>query len=249
MSTRHCRCSQKFGLHHNPACSLTGIVGEDNFVPLEPVRCIHNSFYPCAMAHTVGCRPAVEEPRQPFGPVQQRWVLQIPFMQQSVLFAAVRAPDGLRKDHPVKVLLRWFRRCILLSAFDRRVLVDPFEPGGGSFTGPFEYHHAIDFLANVAWPSGEWGDESVRWWAIGAMRKVYLRHVDEMPHHFQLHFMHAAQIVGVHHADEATRDWWKTFYLMIVNDAHLQPESDAAMNLRLSDNNAEWRAREEVIAA
>lgn len=178
-----------------------------------------------------------------FGPAQQQWVCDIPIMQQSVLFAAIRAPDGLRKDHPVKVLMRWYRRCVLLSAFDKRALTNPFESGGGSFTGPFEDHHAQEiFGVNVnlnGWPLGYWFDET---------RKMYLRHVDEMPHHFQLHFMHAAQIVGVHHPDLKIREWWKTFYLMIVNDAHLQPESDAAMNLRLSDNSAEWMAREEVTA-
>jgi hypothetical protein len=179
-----------------------------------------------------------------FGPVQHPWVLDIPMMQQSVLFAAVRAPDGLRKDHPVKVLLRWYRRCILLSAFDKRVLRNPFIDGGGSFTGPFLAGHARAIFGlneNLdGWPINYWFDK---------MREHYLRHVDELPHHFQLHFMHAAQIVGVHHPDEETRAWWRTFYLMIVNDAHLQPESDEAMNLRLSDNDAEWRAREEVTAA
>jgi hypothetical protein len=188
-------------------------------------------------------RPSEAEEATRFGPVQQRWVLNIPFMQQSVLFAAVRAPDGLRKDHPVKVLLRWYRRCILLSAFDKRVLGTPFEEGGGSFTGPFGDHHARDIFGlneNLnGWPLGHWFDLT---------RQVYLRHVDEIPHHFQLHFMHAAQIVGVHHPDDDTRHWWRTFYLMIVNDAHLHPETDAEMNLRLSDNDAEWKAREEVTA-
>ena len=185
-----------------------------------------------------------------FGPVQHPWVLEIPLMQQSVLFAAIRAPDGLRKDHPVKVLLRWYRRCILLSAFDKRVLADPFEPGGGSFTGPFTLDHMKEFFPG--WEShvstGGTPDGARRFY-FDMMRTVYLRHVDEMPHHFQLHFMHAAQIVGVHHPEDWIRGWWRSFYLMIVNDAHLQPESDAAMNLRLSDNDAEWRAREEVTAA
>lgn len=190
-----------------------------------------------------GCGGHGRLPEPLFGPVQHPWVLEIPMMQQSVLFAAVRAPDGLRKDHPVKVLLRWYRRCVLLSAFDKRVLANPFEPGGGSFTGPFEWHHARDIFGGrvdgEGWSLSCWFDE---------MRKVYLRHVDEMPHHFQLHFMHAAQIVGVHHPDEGTRRWWWEFYLMIVNDAHLHPESPCEMNLRLSDNCAEWRAREEVTA-
>lgn len=179
-----------------------------------------------------------------FGPVQQQWVLRIPLMQQSVLFAAIRAPDGIRKDHPVKVLMRWFRRCILLSAFDKRALTCPFEDGGGSFTGPFQEHHAREAFGlneNLdGWPLSYWFDRT---------RELYLRYVDELPHHFQLHLMHAAQIVGVHHADPEIRAWWREFYLMIVNDAHLHPESAFEMNLRLSDDCAEWRAREVVTAA
>lgn len=171
-----------------------------------------------------------------FGPVQQPWVLEIPFMQQSVLFAAVRAPDGIRKNHPVKVLLRWYRRCVLMSAFENKAMTDPFEGGGGSFTGPFtEEHAAVHFCTDVkrAWPK---------------VRKMYLSHVDELPHHFQLHFMHAAQIIGVHHDNEEIRSWWKEFYLMIVNDAHLHPETDDEMNTRLSDNREEWKRREVVTA-
>ena len=175
-----------------------------------------------------------------FGPVQQDWVLRIPLMQQSVLFAAIRAPDGIRKNHPVKVLMRWYRRCVLLSAFDKAVLPDPFVPGGGSFTGPFTAKHAGVHPADFSRDP---------WQYMDAMRDVYLEHVDELPHHFQLHLMHASQIVGVHHPDKWISDWWRTFYLMIVNDAHLHPETDSEMNLRLSDNSAEWRAREVITAA
>lgn len=180
---------------------------------------------------------------KPIGPVQQDWVLSIPFMQQSVLFAAVRAPDGIRKNHPVKALLRWFRRCVLLSAFDQRALTDPFEDGGGSFAGPFTWTHASH--AGLSWRT-DWN--ACRWHIFNQMREVYLLHVDEMPHHFQLHFMHAAQIVGAHHSDPSIRIWWREFYLMIVNDAHLHPETDAEMNARLSDNREEWMRRETVTA-
>ncbi|MEM6381119.1 MAG: hypothetical protein AAF739_00460 [Pseudomonadota bacterium] len=179
---------------------------------------------------------------KPIGPAQQEWVLQIPIMQQSVLFAAVRAPDGIRKNHPVKVLLRWYRRCVLLSAFDQTALLSPFELGGGSFTGPFENHHADEFV----W--SRLPERGLLATAFDMMRDVYLEHVDELPHHFQLHFMHAAQIVGVHHSEQSIRNWWWHFYLMIVNDAHLQPESVADMNRRLSDDRDEWKAREEVTA-
>lgn len=176
-----------------------------------------------------------------FGPAQQDWITQIPIMQQSVLFAAVRGPDGLRKHHPVKALLRWYRRSILLSAFEKRPLNDPFEEGGGSFTGPFTEAQAIEIFGLDkhldGWPLQVW---------FGRTRELYLDYIDEIPHHFQLHFMHAAQIVGAHHPLPKVRSWWKDFYLMIVNDAHLHPETDAEMNLRLSDNDKAWMARETV---
>lgn len=189
------------------------------------------------------------------GPAQQDWALNIPIMQQSVLFAAVRAPDGIRKNHPVKVLLRWYRRCVLLSAFDQRALLDPFEEGGGSFTGPFTHLHADAFCFGlVPWLHGghyqleeRWATD--RWEYFDHMRRVYLEHVDELPHHFQLHFMHAAQIVGAHHSHQPIREWWWTFYLMIVDDAHLHPETVEEMSRRLSDDRDEWKAREEVTAA
>lgn len=216
-----------------------------------------------AFVDAIGRQEIVARPPA-FGPVQQEWVLEIPFMQQSVLFAAIRAPDGLRKDHPTKVLLRWYRRCILYSAFDRRALTCPFEEGGGSFTGPFKFGHVAAFLidghhpdrlrhAHAQWYYGKHAanhersierQREYRWKMFDKMREIYLRYVDEMPHHFQLHFMHAAQIVGCHHPSTAIREWWRTFYLMIVNDAHLSPESDADMNLRLSDNSDEWKKRE-----
>jgi len=173
---------------------------------------------------------------------QQDWVMRIPVMQQSVLFSAVRGPDNVAKTHPVKVLMRWYRRCVLVSAFDRRALLDPFEIGGGSFTGPFTDDLAVEILGEK--PRGSQGQRK----ALDAMRAVYLGHVDELPHHFQLHFMHAAQIVGVHHSEPWIREWWKDFYLMIVDDAHLQPESDDDMNRRLSDNEPDWAARETTAA-
>lgn len=68
--------------------------------------------------------------------VLQDWVASLSFMQQTVLMTAVRGPDGVPKYGPTKMLLRWYRRCILLSAMDRVVLSSPNEHGGGSFTGP-----------------------------------------------------------------------------------------------------------------
>lgn len=159
--------------------------------------------------------------------VLQDWVMELPYMQQSVLIAAVRGPDGIKKDHPVKVLCRWLRRSFMISAFDRRAKLDPYEEGGGSFTGPCRNNTVRD---------------------IGHALELYVRSIDELPHHFQLHFMHTAEILGYKHPVMWIRIWWMSCYFTIVNDAHLRPESVEDMDKRLSDNEQSWRAREKVPA-
>lgn len=176
--------------------------------------------------------------------VLQDWVMELTHMQQSVLIASVRGPDGLRKDHPSKALCRWLRRCFLISAFDGKALTDPVYPGGGSFTGPsvteeeieaFRKSHPI--YQRLAWH-----------YVMIDKAKDYLRYVDEMPHHFQLHMMHAAEILGYKHPNDHVQYFWNQFYLMIVNDAHLRPEPEADMDRRLGDSEHNWRAAEAVTA-
>lgn len=164
------------------------------------------------------------------GPVTQPWVHALPFMQQTVLLTAIRGPDGVEKYHPSKYLLRWYRRCTLLSAMDGHVLPNPFDNNGGSFTGP-----SIEVPTN-----GDW---------LPAMDEVvsqYLRSLDALPHHFQMHLMHAAEILGYKHPDEAIRGWWRRTYHRLVNDLHLWPEEEELMDARLGDNRAAWLARNDA---
>lgn len=190
------------------------------------------------------------------GPVTQEWTHDISMMQQSVLLTAVRGPDGLPKYHPVKYLLRWFRRCILLSAMDGRVLTDPYEPNGGSFTGPSVVVKPVTVAGEFAefMAGGSLRDASqhapfaARWhdsWtkALDDWVTEYLRSLDEVPHHFQLHFMHAAEIVGYKHPDPRIRDWWRVVYERLVHDMHLWPESEEQMDQRLGDDRSGWLAR------
>lgn len=179
--------------------------------------------------------------------VLQEWTQELTLMQQSVLIAGVRGPDGIRKDHPVKVLCRWFRRSFLVSAFERKTMWHPGEEGGGSFTGPVRGLY-VDPQLNPA-SGNDVGDRMLTGWAaLDWYAKEYLRYVDELPHHFQLHLMHGAEILGYKHPDTRTRMWWHEFYRSIVNDMHLKPEAESAMDKRLGDKEADWRAAEEVTA-
>lgn len=177
--------------------------------------------------------------------VLQPWVQDLTYMQQGVLVSSVRGPDGMRKDHIAKLLIRWLRRCTLHMAFESAesgnpvAFVNPRKPGGGSFTGPSlpPFAHQTNF------------DDCFNW--EEPMMKVldqYLSTLDEVPHHFQLHFMHASEIIGYKHPDVSIRDWWIKVYYRLANDMHLNPESGKQMDFRLGDKMKDWADCEEVQA-
>ena len=157
----------------------------------------------------------------------QEWTSELPVMQQTVLLTAIRGPDGMQKYCAIKYLLRWYRRCILISALDKKVLADPFDINGGSFTGP-----SVDDR-----PDGEWEHP------MEAIVDEYLKDLDGIPHHFQLHFMHAAEIIGYKHPDGRIKTWWRHVYFRLVHDMHVHPETEEEMDSRLGDTREGWLAR------
>ena len=150
--------------------------------------------------------------------VLQPWVEELPMMQQGVLLSAVRAPDGVSKNHPSKLIWRWLRRCFLISAFEHRIIARPNELGGGSFTGPVK----------DAW----------------AAAQAYFYHVDSIPHHAHMHMVHAAEMLGFKHPDFIVRAFWNDFYIEAANDMHLAVEMEDEMDRRLSDDEEQWRKTE-----
>jgi hypothetical protein len=149
-------------------------------------------------------------------------------MQQSVLLTAVRGPDGIPKYGSIKMLLRWYRRCILKSSFLGRVMTDPIDSDGGSFLGA-----SLD------------GGDDLDHWTDRMLAHVndYLKTLDGIPHHFQLHFMHAVEILGYKHPDDEIRHWWNQLYYRLANDMHLHPESETQLDRRLGDTRAGWLER------
>ncbi|MEL6218302.1 MAG: hypothetical protein AAFR79_07525 [Pseudomonadota bacterium] len=158
--------------------------------------------------------------------VTQEWTHSLTCMQQTVLLTAIRGPDGVAKYHPCKYLIRWYRRCVLLGALDHNVFENPHDPRGGSFTGP-SYQRMLDH---------DWREP------MNDVVDQYLKSLDELPHHFQLHLMHAVEIVGYKHPDPKIREWWHWLYLVLVKDMHLSPETEEDLDFRLGDSEAQWRA-------
>lgn len=163
--------------------------------------------------------------------VTQNWVQNLSFMQQSVLLAAVRGPDGQAKYNPPKMLLRYYRRCILISALDGDVLTHPADQRGGSFTGP-----SLD----VRHYSVEDTNTYKMWVAMDDLVTEYIRHLDAIPSHFSNHFRDAMQIVGYKHPDEVVRRFWNKAYLRQARELNLCGESEEQMDIRLGDNREQW---------
>ncbi len=160
--------------------------------------------------------------------VLQDWLQELPLMQQTTVLTAIRGPDGNPKYATPKLLLRWYRRCVLISALDGIVLENPIDPRGGSFTGP-----SLDEVE--AWGKG---------WLIGLQGHVaaYVRELDAIPAHFQRHFMHGIEILGYKHPVPHIREFWNDVYVRLAKEMHLTPETKAEMNKRLSDNVDAWLA-------
>lgn len=164
--------------------------------------------------------------------VLQDWVMQLPLMQQSVLLTAVRGPDGIDKYHPVKYLVRWYRRCILISALDGVVLDDPYDERGGSFTGPSFSYKDLSPMDEIPWQR-----------EMDKLADGYIKSLDSLPHHSSMHFLHATEILGYKYPDVDIRDWWCKLYLRLVGDLHLHPETEAELDRRLGDNRDGWLER------
>jgi len=172
--------------------------------------------------------------------VLQAWVEQLSLMQQTVLLGAIRGPDGIGKRHKAKPLIRWYRRSLLLSAFDCKVLDNPGTPGGGSFTGP-----SISFSVDELTPEAK-----VAQWtkAMHPVVSDFMDSRDELPFHYYTHFMHGAEILGYKHPDSTIRGFWNGVYVRMVHALHAWPETEAQLDQRLGDTEDGWRSRADETA-
>ena len=150
--------------------------------------------------------------------VQPAWCLNLPLQQQSVLMLAARGPDGIAKHHPCKNIVRAYRGTVLLAAKYGRSL---------NFGEKADTFMSLDRIASPA----DWLDDI----------KMYFDHVDELPHHYHLHLLHGAQILGYKHPSPLLRRQWFSFYLDGVKDSHMNVETENEMDYRLNDwNREEW---------
>lgn len=60
-----------------------------------------------------------------------------------------------------------------------------------------------------------------------------IRDHDALPHHYIMHLVHAAEIVGYKHPDPDVRRDWLAFYAGMVGKFHMAVEAEAELDARL----------------
>lgn len=135
--------------------------------------------------------------------VVKSWVSELPFTQQAVLLSVVRGPDGINKFHPAKDMVRVYRDVILNAAY----------PSYAS-------------TPDCEFMTSQYGD-------FPKFADAFFDNVDSLPHHFIMHFFHAAEIVGYKHPDSIVRAHWLGFYHYAAGNLHLRRETESEMDERL----------------
>jgi hypothetical protein len=146
--------------------------------------------------------------------VQPEWCLALPIQQQSVLFLAARGPDGIAKTHPCKHVVRAYRASVLVAAKFGRLL---------------EWGEKADSFMSL----DSFADDDL--W--GLIVNAFFETADDLAHHYYMHLIHGAEILGYKHPDIRFRQRWLDFYLRSVREFHLAPETESVMDERLGD----WR--------
>ncbi len=76
-----------------------------------------------------------------------------------------------------------------------------------------------------------WGDYS----QFESYAETFWQDHDEYPHHFIMHLIHCAEVVGYKHSDKDIREYWLHFYYNACESFHMRMETEYEMNKRLSD--------------
>lgn len=151
--------------------------------------------------------------------VFQEWMFELPMQQQSVLVLACREPDGIGKYHPTKPIVRHYRASVLKNASLGRAM-----RLGEAGRDTFQTLHGF-------------GDDTT--W--GLLVDKYFENADNLPHHFNMHLIHGAEILAYKHPDRLFRNRWSYFYKAACDDLHLNVETEQEMDYRLGDwNRVGW---------
>jgi hypothetical protein len=90
-------------------------------------------------------------------------------------------------------------------------------------------------------PAGGWSGKNDNDFMWGEHKKFkdytesFWRDHDKYPHHFIMHLVHCAEVIGYKHPNGVIRQCWDRFYLVACESFHMTPETKEEMEKRLND--------------
>lgn len=138
--------------------------------------------------------------------IVQDWATELGLRHQGTLMGAIRGCDASTKNAPEKRITRILRG-VVLNAF----VGDP--------------RKAKSFI--------EWCED---WDEFKEAMDGFFDAYDAIPHHFVMHLIHAAEVIGYYHTNPEIASWWLRFYKKAVHKLHLNLETKEQLDARLSSD-------------
>lgn len=148
--------------------------------------------------------------------VLQNWVNDCSLREQGVLLLALRGPDGAKKEHGAKNVVRALRGCIMVTGSTGKPLI----PGENLPDDSFMQMYRIGHVDETPWKEAT--IEFFRSW-------------DEFNVHFLFHLIHASLVLGARHPNNIIRARWLELYDRCCKKCHINPETIQQMTTRLKD--------------
>lgn len=142
------------------------------------------------------------------------WVHELTFQQQALLLTCVRGCDGLPKYDTTKNIVRFLRGAIMKPAGEW--------DGGNSDSFMWGNYSSIDTDGDL-----------INTWTNNV--SYLLKNHDHVPHHFLMHLIHCAEVIGYKHPNSGISHAWNWMYLQFCESFHMSPESESTMDKRLND--------------
>lgn len=143
------------------------------------------------------------------------WVHELPFQMQALLLTGMRGPDENNKYNSAKAIVRYLRGAVIKPAGEWEVLEGaPYHIIGGPNNNDFMWGEYAQF-----------NQFAIAFWSDH----------DEYPHHFIMHLVHCAEIVGYFHPNVIVSKAFMNFYLDACEAFHMNPETLQQLEARLND--------------
>lgn len=151
------------------------------------------------------------------------WVCDLTFQMQALLLTAMRGPDENNKFNAAKAIIRYLRGVVIKPAGD----------WNGTNNNDFMWGEYIQIHTTEASNGHPESKYSVKLFQKYA--DDFWQDHDEYPHHFIMHLVHCAEVVGYNHPDETVAAHWLKFYFNACDAFHMNPETYIELHGRLND--------------